>query len=83
VGDFTTLSPALSNWIAQRCPARHGSAGCSEDDDAMLELLGAIGFPFDQHQPHHAVIVCCKVHPDDKVVDGVRRLSEEGAAAGQ
>jgi len=41
-GDFTTLSPTLSNWIAPRCRAGHGQADYSKDDDAVLELLHSI-----------------------------------------
>jgi hypothetical protein len=80
------LSPALSNWIApraERVTARRAAAKAN----AVLQLLGAIAFHSINinrtKEGVYEVIVYCKAHPDDKVVDAVRRLGEEGAAAGQ
>jgi len=52
--DFTTLPPALSNWIAPRRRARHDLAVCSKMKvDRAKEL-------------EHRVIVYCKADRDVK-----------------
>jgi hypothetical protein len=69
------VSPALSNSIAPRRRARQGQASYSKDDDARrLSSLARSTFHSIKinrtKEGIHEVIVCCKAHPDDKVLDG-------------